>query len=626
MAQMIPESIAASANASAGEKRVFRLLRDALLPDDDYFVWYEPKSARRRPDFLVWSQDWGLLILEIKSWKLNQIGEANLDQWTIRYNQVDTVRPNPAEQAWQCLLAYKDRIQQSPVLSETSGPHKGCPRFPLNRCVLFTDITRQQAERNDLLEALPPKSCLFSDDLAIDTDSGEARRTLISKLKQTFRVTFPFEPLTLPELTLLRAVIFPEVRIASSPHRLRTQRDAALVQALDLQQERTAKSIPEGHRILKGVAGSGKTLVLACRARYLQQIHPDWRILVVCFPIALAQNIRHLISGSAQASTAGIEVYHYHALVKALTGASLKRLAAETHEQWELRVGAMLREGIADSSITTRYDAILIDEGQDFTVDWIRSLTDLLNENDSFLLATDPAQNIFGRKTPYIRAGIKVQGKRPVSLTRSYRNTTEILDLARQFSKVERDPIDLEQDPETEAALFPLDSNRHGAPPHISCNLSEAEQIRFVLETIARHIAAELCGWGEVGILYVSRSMAEHFLVAFEARFGKGKLYWISESDQHKRTFDPASAAVRLSTVESMKGMEFPLVFLLGFDALPRPDRDEASERKLVYVGLTRAQDLLYLLGHKRAGLLKELAELEEARLATTVAPATAPS
>ena len=622
MAEMIPESIAATAGATAGEKRVFRLLRDALLPDDDYLVWYEPKTARRRPDFLLWSQDWGLLVIEVKSWTIDQIRAANANEWAVRYDGIEKTCENPAEQAWQCLRLYKDQIQRSPVLSHGTGPNQGSPRFPLGRCVFFTHISRQQADAKGLLEALPANACLFSDDLDFDTESSEGKRTFVSKLKQSFNLRFSFPPLAAAELTLLRALIFPEVRIAFSPHRLRNERDAALVQALDLQQERTAKSIPEGHRILKGVAGSGKTLVLACRARYLKQLHPKWRILVVCFPVALAQYIRHLIAGSAQTVAAtGIDVFHYHALVKALTGASLKRLAAETHDAWEMRVGAMLRDGIIDGSITTRYDAILIDEGQDFTVDWIRSLTSLLNENDSLLLATDPAQNIFGRKTPYIRAGIKVQGKRPVSLTRSYRNTTEILELARQFSGVEKDAIDLEQDPETEAALFPLDSNRHGAPPHIQAGLSEAEQIQFVLDTIARSITAEHCSWGEIGVLCISRSTAEHFVRVFEARFGNGKLYWISESDANKRAFDPAYAVIRLSTIESIKGMEFPLVFLLGIDALPRPDRDEASERKLAYVGLTRAQDLLYILGRERTGVLKELADIAKPSQASTVAP-----
>jgi superfamily I DNA/RNA helicase len=43
---------------------------------------------------------------------------------------------------------------------------------------------------------------------------------------------------------------------------------------------------------------------------------------------------------------------------------------------------------------------------------------------------------------------------------------------------------------------------------------------------------------------------------------------------------------------------------------LPRPEREEESERKLVYVGLTRAQDMLYILDNTRSGYINELAEI----------------
>jgi hypothetical protein len=68
MAEMIPESISAAPEATTGEKRVFKVLRDTLLPDDDYLVWFEPKAIKKRTDFLIWSQELGLLVMEVKDW------------------------------------------------------------------------------------------------------------------------------------------------------------------------------------------------------------------------------------------------------------------------------------------------------------------------------------------------------------------------------------------------------------------------------------------------------------------------------------------------------------------------------------------------------------------------------
>ena len=41
-----------------------------------------------------------------------------------------------------------------------------------------------------------------------------------------------------------------------------------IVRAMDLQQEQLARSMGEGHRVIHGVAGSGKTMILGYRARY----------------------------------------------------------------------------------------------------------------------------------------------------------------------------------------------------------------------------------------------------------------------------------------------------------------------------------------------------------------------
>lgn len=41
MAEMIPESITRHGKATNGEKKVFKILRDALQPDDDNYVWYD---------------------------------------------------------------------------------------------------------------------------------------------------------------------------------------------------------------------------------------------------------------------------------------------------------------------------------------------------------------------------------------------------------------------------------------------------------------------------------------------------------------------------------------------------------------------------------------------------------
>ena len=67
-----------------------------------------------------------------------------------------------------------------------------------------------------------------------------------------------------------------------------------------------------------------------------------------------------------------------------------------------------------------------------------------------------------------------------------------------------------------------------------------------------------------------------------------------------------AAGAVTLSTLHAAKGLEWPVVFLCGLRQgrvpLERPDApaDEAEERRLLYVGMTRARETLILLSPGR--------------------------
>ncbi|MDC4844019.1 AAA family ATPase, partial [Acinetobacter baumannii] len=234
---------------------------------------------------------------------------------------------------------------------------------------------------------------------------------------------------------------------------------------LDIQQEMIAKNIGAGHRILKGVAGSGKSLVIACRAKYLNSVYPDWKVLVVCFNNTLCNHIQNMMSEN---DVENLEISTFHGLVKKITNANLKKLDDESQDQYNLRVAEILNSYVESTNFLEKYDAILIDEGQDFAQEWIQSLVKILNpETNSILFCYDPAQNIFNRKRPSWRSfGLEVQGKKPTELMRCYRNTKEILVTARSFlnskkldSLVAEDDFDRVLDPDTgecKVGIFPV--------------------------------------------------------------------------------------------------------------------------------------------------------------------------
>ena len=101
MARMHPEDIEVLEDATAGERKVFRYLHDVARPDKDFIAWYEPTigSSGAEPDFILYGDSLGLLVLEVKDWDIDQIGEVNphtIKFWT---GDKEETRTNPDRQA-----------------------------------------------------------------------------------------------------------------------------------------------------------------------------------------------------------------------------------------------------------------------------------------------------------------------------------------------------------------------------------------------------------------------------------------------------------------------------------------------------------------------------------------------
>jgi superfamily I DNA and RNA helicase len=74
-----------------------------------------------------------------------------------------------------------------------------------------------------------------------------------------------------------------------------------IVRIMDLQQEQLARSLGEGHRVIHGVAGSGKTMILVYRVEYLAQVIQK-PILVLCYNVSLAARLEQMARKAFNAS------------------------------------------------------------------------------------------------------------------------------------------------------------------------------------------------------------------------------------------------------------------------------------------------------------------------------------
>jgi superfamily I DNA/RNA helicase len=79
--------------------------------------------------------------------------------------------------------------------------------------------------------------------------------------------------------------------------------------------------------------------------------------------------------------------------------------------------------------------------------------------------------------------------------------------------------------------------------------------------------------------------------------------------DWTTRRYNPGAESVKLMTMHSSKGLEFPVVFLPCLHAMPTASADVADEAKLLYVAMTRAMERLVLTHHADSLFVRRLTE-----------------
>ncbi|GEM_PF-646709 len=618
MVDMVPTTLNNVDNTTLGERKVYKFLQD-LFADQDAIVWYETEALGRYSDFILWLPTHGLLAIEVKDWSKSNFKEVNPTHFTGTFYRKDKAHtvPNPRAQVRTVAMNLRNKCKMNDSLIAKSGFYEGNPLFPITHSVFYTNIYRSDAAALGLLEEgiNEQNKILFKDELEYDLENKDSRKELIRKIHLHFKEFFYFEPLTYTQVKTLRYLLFPEIRINTFENDELFDAQPQELMTLDIQQEMIAKNIGAGHRILKGVAGSGKSLVIACRAKYLNSVYPDWKVLVVCFNNTLCNHIQNMMSEN---DVKNLEISTFHGLVKKITNANLRKLDDESPDQYNLRVAEILNSYVESTNFLDKYDAILIDEGQDFAQEWIQSLVKILNpETNSILFCYDPAQNIFNRKRPSWKSfGLEVQGKKPTELMRCYRNTKEILVTARSFlnskkldSLVAEDDFDRVLDPDTgecKVGIFPVTYQSQNYQETINLIVKKIKYLvnnghpeNSIAILIARHESQEKLD------ALLKKAFEEH---------ASNIAYKFIITSHDKKALNLKELNIKILNFESSKGLEFDHVFLIGLENMPRITaklvRDEDTERKLTYVAMTRAKENLYMISHKNTGYFSEIAEI----------------
>jgi hypothetical protein len=606
VALMIPSDI--EHFTTPGEEAFYHFLRLYAKPDNRYIAWYTPEINDNEPDFILFSTDVGLIIFEVKDWVIDQIEEADSEHFSIVNGSHVEKRTNPYKQAKRYLNILMDKIKGDRRL--VSAEHSGKPKVPLDRGVVFPNIFRDDFEER-LRGVISSNKIFFEGDLSNyspiceDASGAEFTKAITRMFTPIFHVS-----LTPADIEHLKQLIFPSVRIML-PFRGPSeeyQKHIEYLAMLDHRQETLARQFDAGHRIISGPSGSGKTIILIHKAVFLKKYNPAIKtILFVCFNITLAHYIKRLLAEKhVPMGPQGVEVYHFFELCAKITGETVHYEKEET-DYYDTVVQLTLNK-IPETGL--KYDAILVDEGQDFNEDMYAVILGLLNPaTDSLTIAIDPSQIIYRNKgTGILKLG-KVR-----SLTTVYRNTKEITDFVRSFMM---DCTDATFCEDTAGMLFSPDLlESHGPRPVMKKLKGIPELITYIAKQIESLVMKEGFSFSEVAILYVSKSvtldgremnLVQELTRALDMRGIMSE--WASEDYRSKRSYDITTNSVTISTIYSAKGLDYACVFLVGLDLLTEEKMAPEHIRNLTYVGLTRARYNLFIPYMRETPLIRTLSK-----------------
>lgn len=592
---------------SGGERRLAERLGQKL--EENALVWHNvPAGPRgRHPDFLILHPHHGLLVLEVKDWRIDSIVRADKLQVELILARGLVRTTNPLEQARQYMFAVKDTLERDPLLQCAAGsPFAGKLAAPFGFGVVLANITRKQFDATDLRQVLPGSRVVCRDEMTEAVDDDAFRDAL-------WRMVSPRlgPPLSIPQIDRIRGLVFPEIVV-------RDDRQAALfedadrspddrtLRVMDLQQEQLARNFGEGHRIVRGVAGSGKTMLLSFRAQHLAKAATK-PVLLLCYNGALAARLE------AQMQDRDVEdrvvVHTFHRWCRRMLvqyGLPVPRI--EDFPDHDAFYASMIDRMIAAVDAghipVGQYDAVLIDEAHDFEHAWLQLAARMVNpDTRSLFIVYDNAQSIYGdKKTPvWSHLGIEAQGRTTV-LKINYRNTSEICTFARHFaSELLSEPF--EDDAGLATVVLPESSGRRGVEPMVQRRVNAGDEADHAVQWLRDQRRAGYA-WRDLVVLAPGKRNWREPLVRALDREGVPYRMLLGNKSLHA---DFAADHVHVMTLHAAKGLEFPGVAVVGIGDLPWKSQSLQDAAKLLYVAMTRATHALLISYSKPSTLVDRL-------------------
>ncbi len=611
---------------TSGELKLLDFLIELL--NDEYEIYFQPFLNGDCPDIIVMRKNGGVLVIEVKDWKLDNYYLDFRRRWFVWHN--NALIKSPIEQ----VLKYKENMYNLHIENLLELKLKDFRYWYVVHCAIFFSIETKSDFRNFLFMPFRKQEEFLEERNAQNDKYDE-----LEKKKNEYN-TFLNKNVELIGKDTLDENNLKEILHRNGISRQNNYFTEDLYKSFKRylmpsfhsfddgknfkytkKQEQFSES-KEGEQKIKGIVGSGKTLVLAKRAvnAYKRTNEP---VLILTYNISLKNYIHDKISNVRdEFYWENFHIVNYHDFFNStLNNLGIQFDIPEDFDNYDSKQKEIffndkyygnLELFNEHKDMIKKYSTILIDEVQDYRTVWLRIIKRyFLKGNGEFAVFGDSKQDIYNRVGLINNKKELVIPESPGrwgELNESFRLTPTITSFASSFQKEflsDKHNLDEFENVDFQAALFDkvhykyfgklkydeianfiiLFSKKLLAHPNDVCVLS------FSIDTIR-----------EIDYLFRQKSKEKSFIMS-ETQEYYTKL---SKENGKNKTFDKAlenirknkklhfwmnSGMTKFSTVHSYKGWEIKTLFLVI-----QKDTLETTYKELIYTGFTRCMNNLVIL------------------------------
>lgn len=625
MAKIIPEIEKAKLSRqppTEGELFLLAYLKENFDPEAE--VYFQPCFNGERPDIVIIKKGVGAIVVEVKDWNLASYSVDTKNQWRLLKNQ--TLLRSPFAQAF----SYKKNLFEV----HTNGLLDKSMASETFYGLIKVYVYFHNAAKSELSAFYEPALCELRDELddnqksyreqKIGYESYEKKRLYLASKKKQLERDVGSLAITRDSLKKIAfaggkqnpkfedSVYAELMRLLQPPFHYANEGKSILYTK---PQARLSESVEGARAKVCGVAGSGKTSVLAKRAVNAHKRHGE-SVLILTFNLTLRMFIRDKISEVREDFSWGaFHVINYHKFMSAAlnsAGIDVKAPEGLVDPSAYLEEHYYSNEAVFDNYVVDRYKTILIDEAQDYKPEWQRIIRkNFLAEDGEMVLFADEKQNIYERAVDEEKRASIIPGfGRWQRLSKSfrYKQDSPVLQLSVAFQQQflsEKYTFDGDESYQQTAFLPGISlsavgtwsadglldvaelivaiAKREGIHPNDITIVSSKEdvlrEVDFAIRNGPRHQERTITSFASTED--VERVRGKRLGRAEEKR----ELRQLSAS--RKQGFNLNSGVMKLSTLHSFKGFESPTVFVLV---------NELDGPELVYTGLTRSKENIVIL------------------------------